>query len=330
VIVRFGVTARSIDMPDLTMSEQLAVHARILETWREVGVLALPRLAASSDGITQAVRSLPQHARKLWQEALKTQRQCAVDSIENLERANTIDELSSLRGVLDLGCVGQAAWVRLCQRQEQISALAGPSGPEVCSFRLADQAEAFKRGHAQAREPIEADADVRAVWNTRFAEHVPFSGGHVTVVDRYALSSHTLRRDGKSGLAFVLNALARAGVRAVTLFSAVNGSRDRRPLTDLELIRGATDGVNRVGQQPFTVQLFLGHDHDFARFQHARYVRFGQTVCRLDTGLAVFNGDRVFARCEFAVEPISERAISDETRLRTLCRRLVVTTTDIP
>ncbi len=301
-------------MSDLTLADQLAAHRRALDVWRNVGALAVD---ASFE--RQALPSLPQPARKLWREALKTHRTFPVDSVEPLETAKTIDELSTLQGVLDVGCIAQEKWGALCQQEGLLSMLAGPSGPEVCSFRLADQAERFHLARTQARQPIQVDEVKRDVWKNRFAPHLRFARGQATIVDRFALSNHCI---GREGLSFVLNKLAADDIRKVTVFSAVNGRR--RPqgpeLTEAEIVKSA-ESLRRPGGRPVSLEIFLGDDNAFSLYQHARYLRFGQTVCRLDIGLGVFNDERVRAKCECAFEPTSERTLADETELRKFCNR---------
>ncbi len=313
MIVRFGIAPSSVAMSDLTLADQLAAHRRALDVWRNVGALAVD---ASFE--RQAVPSLPQHARKLWEVALKAHRKFRVDSVELLETAKTMDELSTLQVVLDVGCIGQEKWGELCQHEDQTSMLAGPSGPEVCSFRLADQAERFRSARTQAREPIQVDEVRRDVWTNRFAPHLRFARGQATIVDRYALSSHCLR---KNGLGFVLNKLAAEGIQKVTVFSAVEGRRpDGCELTEAEIVESA-EKLRRPGGRALSIEIFLGDNNAFSKYQHFRYLRFDQTVCRLDTGLTVFNDERVRQRCECAFEPTSERTLADETELRKFCRR---------
>lgn len=138
--------------------------------------------------------------------------------------------------------------------------------------------------------------------------------GDVAIVDRYALRAHLARRDGRSGLRFVLQQLAaQSAVRPVTVYSNDDGLGAAGAIRLLEPL---ISEVKASGLR--SLEFALGPDAVFKQCQHYRYVRFGPFTVQVDTGLELLQGRVAFRDC-----PVSLRRREDSRKAEGMLRSLL-------
>src|SRR5262245_51242317 len=153
MIVPFAIDPDALLMEGRDLAERMAAHQRVLEAWRDVGVLVHAGPDVAHSELDSAIRALPQHVRKLWQEAVLHQRvRPAGDGWRPLCQLMSADEAASLRSEIEVGCLDDTRAFCLSVPVEEISLLVDGRGPELCRFGLADRAERFVTARRRAGE----------------------------------------------------------------------------------------------------------------------------------------------------------------------------------
>lgn len=311
MLVPFLIDPEALPMSqDSDMARKGSVYQRLLDLWGRFGVLIIPERQIAGCELAVSVESLPIRFRKKWQEALKLKRTaCVAVTRSSAEMFSTLESMEELSAHARLACVEDVKAVVFGMSEDEHSTYLKESGLELCRIDCVDQANEFTKAAAIALKPITAGENITQLWHDRFKLLTTISR-QIVVVDRYAAESHLERRDGRSGLRWLLRALAQDGRKhTINLYSSYkNSSVDdiERSLQEIQIDSGQ-------------IQAFYAHlssDHDFSSQYHARYLRCDDLVCRIDTGLEVFQGDLVYRDTDFSLSwDIKERR-NIESKLR--------------
>jgi hypothetical protein len=320
VIVPFAIDSEALAFSaGSDIAAHLAVHRRLLNTWRSVGVLVHGGDRFAQSELARHVSDLPQQVKVLWQKALKTHRLLGAGaSWTPLSSFTTQAELALVRDRFDVGCLDDTRAVCLEIPLDKVSVTIDGQGPEICRWSLADQADSFVRALAAAEVPIPRGEPVDKIWRERFLPSAQLCRKSVAIIDRYAVSNHI---QGRGGLARFLSECERVlQGRTVTLFTAYGDD-----CTKLEVIASVrslaatlkTSGIRQV-------ELYVGYQGLFGTDAHYRCVRFDSTIIELDIGLGVLAGPAAYAHCKHRMRAMTQEDSSEETRLRSLMAREVI------
>jgi len=319
VIVPFAIDPDALAFaPGGGIAEHLAIHSRLLNTWRSVGVLVHGGDQFVQSELARGVSSLPQQVKVLWQKALKTHRCLGAGAHWTpLSSFTTQTELALVRDRFDVGCLDDTRAACLEVPFDKVSVLIDGQGPEICRWSLADQADRFTKALAAAEAPIARGESVDKIWRERFLPSAQLCRKGVAIIDRYAVSNHI---QGRGGLARFLSECERVlKGRTLTLFTAYGDE-----CTKLEVIAAVrnlaatlkTGGIRQV-------ELYVGYQGLFGTDAHYRHVRFDSTILELDIGLGVLAGSAAYAHCRYRLRARTQEDSSEEARLRSLMARQV-------
>jgi len=302
-----------------------AAHERVIDCWSDFGILVLEGPNAQARTLIEAVQSLPEELRTMWEKALKKNRvfKGGPDWL-GLGNVHQLSDLDQAPRFIDLACFSEEKASTLLE-PDQWSVFPQPS-LEVCRFGYLDRSETFLQSKTLAHGSIEKGASIETVWKRRFS---PLARVYrnVCLIDRYALSSHRYckeERATKSGLEFLIEKLG-TGSRPskLRIVTATNDEYSKEFAGSmLKRIAG-----NPKYEQLKEVILFIADDSLFRRFVHYRSIRFGRVFCQLDTGLEVLEGPRVKRTCNFHVMAQTsaldreEAMITTEAHMDVICRR---------
>jgi hypothetical protein len=319
VIVPFAIDSEALAFSaGSDIAAHLAIHRRLLNTWRSVGVLVHGGDRFAQSELARHVSDLPQQVKVLWQKALKTHRLLGAGaSWTPLSSFATQAELALVRDRFDVGCLEDTRAACLEVPFDKVSVLIDGQGPEICRWSLADQAETFARALAAADLPIARGEPVDKIWRERFLPSAQLCRKGVSIIDRYAVSNHIQGRGGLSR--FLLECERVLQGRTLTLFTAFGDE-----CTKLEVIASVrnlaatlqTGGIRQI-------ELYVGYQGLFATDAHYRNVRFDSTIVELDIGLGVLAGSAAYAHCRYRLRAVTQEDSSEESRLRSLMTREV-------
>lgn len=320
MIVPFAIDADALAFaPGGDFGAQLAIHGRLLNTWRCVGVLVHGGDQFAQSELARGVSDLPQQVKVLWQKALRTHRCLGAGATwKPLSSFTTQAEMALVRDRFDVGCLEDTRAVCLEVPLHQVSVLIDGQGPEICRWSLADRADSFTRALAAADLPIPRGEAVDKVWRERFLPSARLCRKGVSIIDRYAASNHI---QGRGGLArFLLECERVLQGRTLTLLTAFGDDCTKREVIASVRSLAATLQTGGIRQ----IELYVAHQGVFSTDAHYRYVRFDSTIVELDIGLGVLAGAAAYAHCRYRLRAVTQEDSSEETRLRSLMTREVI------
>ena len=175
----------------------------------------------------------------------------------------------------------------------ECSYIPAPELPEVVRFDSSARSKRVKRARKLRQSPIEMGMDVDELWRTRFKPYTD-RYSNVIIVDRYAGQLCT-RTGDDSGLAQTLARLR--GSRCIAGLKLYTGAANQSHAFQMREAILNLEGAEGLRE----LDLVLAPDELFRVQAHGRYFRFGDQILSLDTGLSVFEGQHVPARCLFTV-----------------------------
>lgn len=312
MLVRFAIDADSL-APDQQWTPAYArqCHVALFATWRSIGLLVHDGESFEASQLMQAVKVLSPKLRPLWMEALE---HCPVDACRSawagrIRKTNAMDLTNVQVGLVDDAC----AEAEFDFSDDQLACGANEIHPfELCRLASASQAAAFSAATKISGSHIETQDTFRTIWDQRFHGLAAAPIKSITVVDRFAFSQHyECPHDQLSGLSRFLVELDRSatGPRHVTLFSAWTAELMERVGTDwtngLSALR--TEVVDAIAPKLLRknvkrLRIVMLPNGPFGLLHHDRYVRFGEYVLDVGTGLKVLQGAHASERSSMALK----------------------------
>ena len=305
MLVPFAVDPEAIqeDPADPLLAESLLRD--LVEQWERYGHLIYGLKADADEHLLRTVDGLPRYLKDMWYRALRHNRYTELDFDWPVPQdcSNAAEVDSKCTPVPELKCL------LLSSARATAAGLAAsdfskpsPSGAiDMARYQYTARADAFAKACALSTKRIELGDLTIDVWKERF-EGLAKTAAHIVIVDRYALNDLIFTRAKRrqdSGIETICRKLASLNVdAAVDVFSARmdshgDESKYRQVLQDL--FRDVPKGSLRAAR------FYLAENEHFKKKSHGRYLRFGQTVCRIDTGLNILEGSTVGHNCDFSV-----------------------------
>jgi hypothetical protein len=296
MLVSFVIDADSFK-PELawTQAQLTANHRSLLDVWQRIGLLTHDNDTFEGSKLNQAIQSLPQKIRPLWQEILmRVPVRAKGDGWDGTVVAANIGQL---RAAIPLALVDDAhAEVEFGFAEDDLfKSCAEAPEVELCRFSAAGQARRFQQALSQSGVHILAGDRFSDIWDLRFKTLAAAPIKRIAIVDRYAVSQHFLCPNTHlSGLERFLRLLDRdsTGARHVALFSAWTeemSQGSRKTIQDIEaelrmvMNRLPVKNVKRLKITMLPNTAFRDDGHD-------RFLRFGEYVWDLGLGLEVLEG----------------------------------------
>ena len=184
----------------------------------------------------------------------------------------------------------------------------GSDLPEIVRFDCLALSSSFGDIARRRQTAIEKGEETEIVWKDRFGLFAEVYSTLI-VVDRYAGS--TCKTKGRwSGLSRLLSRLR--GTKAYDGLKVYTSARSHQHAVQVQEALMAMRDAS--GLRPDDV--VISPDEVFRDYAHERYLRFRDQVIVLDTGLDIFEGDRVPRRCGFRVHRQVRSVRAVEKRLR--------------
>ena len=264
-----------------------AQHEVVLQQLVELGLLVDDGPGALRKSI-QAIRHVG--LRKRWQKALKSLG-ARIDRPETGLNSGPLNT-DALRLVdLDVALLSAEGAAACDLPRHECSYIPSPDLPEVVRFDSAARSKRVTQLRKLRQSPIEMGTDVDELWRTRFQPYAD-RYSNVVIVDRYAGQLCTRTGDA-SGLAQTLWRLRGSRcVAGLKLYVGAENQAHAFKIRDAILDLEGTEGLREL-------DLTVAPDELFRLHAHGRYFRFSDQVLSVDTGLSVFEGQKVPARCIF-------------------------------
>ncbi len=290
-LVPFSVSHSVLD-PRVAGSLHPGHYRRLVNLWRDVGVLVLRDGEQGTGRLAALVRDLPQEARKIMGEALVAQAQGLLRA--RSENAVPVTFKTCPVDVPD-GC-SRRALVHAADRETATRFGGLPTGFEAVALEVLDQACAFESALALTAEPVRARGAVDEAWAERVVPVLAFATRRITLVDHYAVSRawshrHDTGRWEKSGLwRFLREAAKHKGSVDVEVIA---GEDNEHPGRMLDGLRECADEVGGRSRR-WKVNAFFPQSHRFKAAVHYRCVLVDANTCLLiDSGIEAFTGDKI-------------------------------------
>lgn len=299
MLVPFAIDAESVAPdPGWTPAQQRVFHLALLDVLKRVGMLIHDGAMFSDSRLKLAVDALPQKLAPLWQEVLERLPIVPGPNGWNGAIENTAECLNPVSTAARVAVVDDAkAEVEFGFDEADLSrSLVGHNGLEISRFVSAPQAAAFAAANSLAGEHIQAGTPYTELWNSRFASLARAPIKVVAVVDRFAVSQHyECAQHHLSGIERFLRLLdgEATGARHVTIFSAWTAELNQRePRLTLEGIGEEMLALRGrlVNNHVRKVRVVMLPNSVFGDLHHDRFVRFGDYVWDLGTGIKLFEG----------------------------------------
>ncbi len=311
MIVPFAIDPAALHPPGVQPRQLVAAHTRLLEQWLQRGLLVTP--TDRPNPLKSAIAGLPQRLRKRWKVAFRTARLSAgPDGWRGLNRPADPADLEPIAHCVKLACVDDQGAEALGLDLDDFSCWILDDRIEVVPFLQSDMATSFQEASRVASSSIEAKTPTAAVWARRFADLARHSRS-IGAMDLYAI--HNACQHKSSGLRRLLSELSRLGEpRELVLFSSCTGATPGTWQSDVDrLVRAAAPVRLTLYVIPYSKR------YDY----HARYLRFGQSLCELELGLEVLQGRRTGRPQAFKhrlVQPSDKHRERDALQLATAFR----------
>jgi hypothetical protein len=296
ILVPFSVSPKALG-DGKSFELDAAHHRRLVETWRDTGVLVLPGDNLLTSELLIAVKRLSGDARKAWEIALRAveSRRLRLVYESELEPLAQQDEAA-----LPAGCSHHAQVLALDPRTVKTLRARMAGRVEVASIDVVDQCDAFVQSRRLARESVKRYDPVRETWDARVAPLMRYARSRVALIDRYAVSSAWESRDksgsyAKTGLARFLRDVGRLADRIdVQMFAA---DPDRDPGLVARELRACADEV--LGPRRKRIRAYTVPARHFKAEVHYRCILVDATTCLcLDFGIQAFHGQTVGKKCD--------------------------------
>ena len=320
MLVSFAVDSDAIqeDADDPLLAENSL--RELAAQWEQFGLLMYGLKADADNHLLDAIDALPQHLKKMWWEALRHNRFMELDfhwsGPANMQAPRDVEE--ECRQVPDLDCVlvdeVRAEVLGLEKREYSKEFTSVPI--EVSRYRYAARAKVFADVKKLSCRRINRNTLCDDVWDERF-KRLAGNTGKIVIVDRYAYLGLMKNTANDSGIETFCRKLARIGSRvSIEVYSAFQDPRnDGYKVQDYrDLLRRLVADIRGSGIR--NAKFYIGENARFRDESHGRYIRFDRTLCRLDTGLNVLEGDRVTQACDFVVLTRSDESDNVEKYLR--------------
>ncbi len=319
MIVRFAVEPEALLLPRFDAPLRRAVHQRLLDLWRRVGLLVFDGTRFGDSALAAVVEQLPQDLRVRWQASLKQNRLMPLgEGFSGWAALESPEQLRAVADKIDLVCCEETRAQILGVPADQEAWACPDPRLEICRFDCIDQAAAFRRAQVLAEEDVPAGTRVDDLYQERFAvlaEHCQ----HVVIVDRYAWQRFHERTGGgrNSGLAWLLSRLDGCRrVHQVIVYSSIPDTYTVQQVSAwgaerFDLLRRGGIGELRV---------HLCSSKTFGTIAHDRYVRFNDAVCWLGSGLEAFEDRESHRAVGFNLEVRGAHVRDLEARLAAVSR----------
>lgn len=294
------------------------IHELIIKCWTKYGVLVFPEISVKESKLTFTINKLDEQFKKLWQVALRTNKSIPGDKAWagnfNLE---CLPDIKNASKKLDV-----------CFLEDTLASLLAELGPferskkvaeagnvEVCKFSSAPWSMAFQNAQTLLNSPIQEKEATGKLWAERFLRPMSFCNT-LFIMDRYCVKDFMLTRthNKMSGLERTLLEAAKRRYDqkkvSIKIVSALpeNVKHSNDVFNEFEALLPIlkSKGIREIS-------LMLVNDKAMEKKAHYRYMRFDDTVIRLDYGIDVLSGSQVFRDCPVTIENRKENPIFDNT-----------------
>jgi len=308
MIVRFTVDPAAL----LESIDNVLAHQRVLNIWRDHGVLLYNGLNPKESPLGRSIAQLPPALKTKWQKALKKEKITASTAEWSLARHTIHDDLVSISDDVDLCCVSSETACEFGVDSQKYCAVLEDPPLEIALFDAIDQSSVFLNATSISNGDIETDSDQEKLWNDRFKPIVHYSK-FIVVIDRFC--GEQLCDSFESGTAtFIKRLIAEPSGVALRVYTQVSEhyGRDKVISAFRELMAKFPENTSRK------FELFLGNSGDFKE-AHPRTIRFDNVVVRLDAGLSLFGGDRVARHTTMSTRRYTVVSREHEETVRRFC-----------
>jgi len=304
MLVRFALDVQGLAMPWLDGRQRIAAHRRLLKEWKDAGRLVLPEPSLRESALLAAVEKLPPALRDLWMSFWRhcERTTCGVVQVSTPTGAAVAESLPRLRQAVDVFCAGHEQAREIGVPADSAAAII--SGLEVVLIDLVEQSSRFQKARELAALPVEAGVSTSEVWNTIFLP-LARDARIAVLVDRYAMGDRKFQVEQNRWPGGMMNFLRRAAeVESLTDISLFVFIWDAYSSSDLAHV--LCRAKRFLEELPLTRANFTLHvvpDEKFKGQQHARWLRFDDSVIVLDEGIRVLQGETLGKRYELKRRP---------------------------
>lgn len=313
MLIPLALDSDALSMSSVDLVQQRVIHKRFLQVWSDFGVFLHLEPFFSDSTLATKINKLPQDIKKLWEVAIKQnrRRELFID-LKDLANVTQLSEIEKLNDQIKLVCLDDVRALCVGIPDDKESIVVGDKNLEVCRFDFVDQSNHVKNAYIASSKNIPKDEKVDTVWANWFKMLAMYST-KIVIVDRYAVCSAHERRDGKSGLNKFLTEISKlTNPHNIIIYSA-----RKRGCTDTQLVDSVKQHfASLINNGINTLNINLCDDSVFSEIAHYRYIKFDDTLCMLDTGLEVLNGDEVYRTCSFNKRKLDPLTSKEEIALR--------------
>ncbi|GAB2875852.1 hypothetical protein GCM10027093_09120 [Paraburkholderia jirisanensis] len=317
MLIKFAVDPEALDARNLEHSLAVALHRRVIESWREVGIFVHAGTRLTESPFLEHVDKLPVALKSLWINALKANKRVPCSVEWDGDFGNSLESQLDVLARIDLALLESAKVTCYTDIGDAEHSACVPAfgDVELCRFHSVEQSIRLNQARATQHTSLLKDANNADEWSKRYSAWLRICD-NVVVVDRYGAQDYlrSFRGAEKPGLTRMLDTVHARGKSApanVTLF--VGDPKISSDVAEFvgELRKFSGDGIREI-------KLNLVDDRVFRQHAHHRYMRCDYAVFGMDRGIGAFSGALAHANCvlwrrDRATDSVFEKS---ETELR--------------
>ncbi|WP_322031825.1 hypothetical protein [Paraburkholderia sp. J76] len=296
MLVKFAVDPAALDTRNIEHSLAVALHRRVIESWREVGIFVHAGARLKESPFLEHVDKLPVALKSLWINALKANKRVACPIDWDGDFGNTPDSQLDVLARIDLALLESAKVTCYTDIDDGEHGVCVPAlgNVELCRFHSVEQSIRLNQARTTQNTSLLKNSNNADEWGKRYSAWLRICD-NVVVVDRYGVQDYlrSFHNGEKPGLTRMLDTVYARGKEApanVTLFVG-----DPKVTGDIstfiaELRKFCGDGIREIA-------LFLVDDRVFREHGHHRYMRCDYAVFGIDRGIGAFSGILAQANC---------------------------------
>ncbi|CAM5185548.1 hypothetical protein CDEN61S_02039 [Castellaniella denitrificans] len=308
MLVKFSVDPDALQPSTHEISLLVSLHRRVLESWRDLGLLIHPGMKLNDSPLLKCIDELPVALRQLWKAAFKGNKRLpsnclAWDGTFN----NSQEPVQEIFSEIQLALLESARVTLLTNIDDDAhSGFFSSSRVEICRFHAMEDAVQIKAARSLRQLGVKAEANAAKAWNERYRDWLQVAD-NVVLVDRYCIEDYcrSASYKEKPGLARMLEGVRRRGRKAqanVLIYAA-------KPKEESDFKAWKDDLKNYCGEGIREITIYIATSETFGRLAHHRYMRCDYSIFGMDRGIGAFSGEKIRSDCilwhnDMAREPI--------------------------
>lgn len=296
MLVKFSVDPDALQPSTHEISLLVSLHRRVLESWRDVGLLIHPGMKLNDSPLLKCINELPVALRQLWKTALKVNKRLpshclAWDGTFN----NSQETVQEIFSEIQLALLESARVTLLTNIDDDShSGFCPSSRVEVCRFHAVEDAIKIREARSLRQLGVKKGANAEKEWNERYHDWLQVAD-NVVLVDRYCIEDYcrSLSYKEKPGLTRMLERVRRRGRKAqanVLIYAA-------KPKDESDFKEWMNDLKNYCGEGIREITIYIATSETFGKLAHHRYMRCDYSIFGMDRGIGAFSGEKIRSDC---------------------------------